>query len=465
MLRRLVMIGVNVVGVVGVVVVRPHASVVRWVVRPRRVGRVRVRVRVAHRVSAFVESVEAPVAAHVGDDVVHAQVVPVDVERPLLRELLACLGLVDLPLQIRRVRAFLLIRGDAPLRVARVVNVAQAVEPLRPRPLFVVLVEHHAGRIARLAAAVRESRVTVIVNHRAASAFLFQRGFPVSFLARLLLVVLRLTLASEHFPARFAALARGAPVVLALGRVLRGVRGRRAPAPGRTHAAGGTAGRAVEPAGRPARGEESLALLQVHRACAFRDRGTSSRTSSSRGTERRGTARARSVAGAWVTPWSGGGDVRVSSALPEARLEVPRRFGDRSRTELRSEKKVNGTMLCAAFSDRSRYHLIDKAVSKSQKRLFQQTAKKRTACWCDLEVGTRRAFLGTDVHARARHLRVEGWKRPRRATRARPPRRRGKTTPRASPGRCTTPRPTRTRRETMRMKSPCVIFTSPLAAP
>ena len=272
MLRRLVMIGVNVVGVVGVVVVRPHASVVRWVVRPRRVGRVRVRVRVAHRVSAFVESVEAPVAAHVGDDVVHAQVVPVDVERPLLRELLARLGLVDLPLQIRRVRAFLLIRGDAPLRVARVVNVAQAVEPLRPRPLFVVLVEHHAGRIARLAAAVRESRVTVIVNHRAASAFLFQRGFPVSFLARLLLVVLRLTLASEHFPARFAALARGAPVVLALGRVLRGVRGRRAPAPGRTHAAGGTAGRAVEPAGRPARGEESLALLQVHRACAFRDR-------------------------------------------------------------------------------------------------------------------------------------------------------------------------------------------------
>ena len=75
----------------------------------------------------------------------------------------------------------------------------QAVEPLRPRPLFVVLVEHHAGRIARLAAAVRESRVTVIVTHRAASAFLFQRGFPVSFLARLLLVVLRLTLASEHF--------------------------------------------------------------------------------------------------------------------------------------------------------------------------------------------------------------------------------------------------------------------------
>ena len=50
-LRCLVMIGVNVVGVVGVVVVRPHASVVRWVVRPRRVGRVRVRVRVAHRVS------------------------------------------------------------------------------------------------------------------------------------------------------------------------------------------------------------------------------------------------------------------------------------------------------------------------------------------------------------------------------------------------------------------------------
>ena len=240
----------------------------------------------------------------------------------------------------------------------------------------------------------------------------------------------------------------------------------RAPAPGRTHAAGGTAGRAVEPAGRPARGEESLALLQVHRACAFRDRGTSSRTSSSRGTERRGTARARSVAGAWVTPWSGGGDVRVSSALPEARLEVPRRFGDRSRTELRSEKKVNGTMLCAAFSDRSRYHLIDKAVSKSQKSdFFNKTAKKRTACWCDLEVGTRRAFLGTDVHARARHLRVEGWKRPRRATRARPPRRRGETTPRASPGRCTTPRPTRTRRETMRMKSPCVIFTSPLAAP
>jgi hypothetical protein len=69
--------------------------------------------------------------------------------------------------------------------------------------------------------------------------------------------------------------------------------------------------------------------------------------------------------------------VRVSSALPEARLEVPRRFGDRSRTELRSEKKVNGTMLRAAFSDRSRYHLIDKAVSKSQKRTFSTNGEKK----------------------------------------------------------------------------------------
>ena len=99
------------------------------------------------------------------------------------------------------------------------------------------------------------------------------------------------------------------------------------------------------------------------------------------------------------------------------------------------------------------------------KKTFSTNGEKKNGLLCDLEVGTRRAFLGTDVHARARHLRVEGWKRPRRATRARPPRRRGKTTPRASPGRCTTPRPTRTRRETMRMKSPCVIFTSPLAAP
>lgn len=130
------------------------------------------------------------------------------------------------------------------------------------------------------------------------------------------------------------------------------------------------------------------------------------------------------------------------------------------------EKKVNGTMLHAAFSDRSRYHLNDEAVSKSQKSTFSTNGEKKNGFLVPpSRSAPRRAFLGTDVHARARHLRVEGWKRPRRATRARPPRRRGKTTPRASPGRCTTPRPTRTRRETTRMKSPCVIFTSPLAAP
>ena len=375
-MRRLVMIGVNVVNVVGVVVVRPHASVVRWVVRPRRVGRVRVRVRVAHRVSAFVEPVEAPVAAHVGDDVVHAQVVPVDFERPLLRELLARLGLVDLPLQIRRVRAFLLIRGDAPLRVARVVNVAQAVEPLRPRPLFVVLVEHHAGRIARLAAAVRESRVTVIVNHRAASAFLFQRGFPVSFLARLLLVVLRLTLASEHFPARSAALARGAPVVLALGRVLRGCGEARA-RPRRTHAAGGPpGGPSNRPAGLPAAKNRSRSS-SPSRVCVSRQRELPLgplRPAVPNGAVRRARERRGCLGHSVERRWR---CARILGAPGGAALKCRGASGNRSRTELRSEKKVNGTMLCAAFSDRSRYHPIDKAVSKKPKKHFFNKRRKK----------------------------------------------------------------------------------------
>ena len=250
----------------------------------------------------------------------HAEVVPVDVQRPLLRELLAPVGVFDLPLQIRRVRALLFIRRDAALDVRIVnVNVAQAVEPLRPRSLFVVLVQHRAGRTR--VAAVRRARV--IVTHRASASLLFQRGFPLALLERLLLVVFRLALASEHFTRRHAALARGAPIVLGRGRALRGVRGGYV-APGRTNAAGGGTGRAVEPTGRGARGEESLALLQVHRERAFRGRGTSG-TSPSCGTEReRYGARARSR-----MPES----LRGASAVTFA---YPRRSRRRARSATRS---------------------------------------------------------------------------------------------------------------------------------
>ena len=294
-------------------------------VRPGRVGRVRVGVRVPEVLASVVHPVQSSVAAHVRYDVVHAEVVPVHLQRTLLRELLTAVSLVDLTLQIRGVRAFLLVSGDATFcrGVGIGMYVAQTAEPLRTRSLFVVLVERHVETSFH-------ATDTAVVKAAAAS-FLFQRGFPTALLKFLLLVVLRLALASEHLTRRDAGLVREAPVVLGLGRVLGGVRGRHAAAGGTgTHAAGGTAGRAVVPAGRGARGEESLALLQVHRDCvayAFRD----ARLNRSVLRRRTGAVRrARSVAGTWETPKSVGRDLRVLSALPGARLEVPRRFGDRS---------------------------------------------------------------------------------------------------------------------------------------
>ena len=290
-----------------------------WMVRPGRVGRVRVGVRVPEVLAVVVHPVEQSVAAHVRYDVVHAEVVPVHLQRALLRELLPLVGLVDLTLQIFRVRAFLLVGGDATRGVGVGMNVAQTAEPLRTRSLFVVLVERHVETSSSLS---RVRRVTVptetAVVDAAAASFLFQRGFPTALLKFLLLVVLRLALASEHLTRRDAGLVRGAPVVLGLGRVLGAVRGRHAAAGGTgTHAAGGTAGRAVVPAGRGARGEESLALLQVHRDCdayAFRDFAS---TAPSCGAERgRCDARAKRRGYRQETPKSVGRDLRVLSALP-----------------------------------------------------------------------------------------------------------------------------------------------------
>ena len=304
----------------------------------------------------------------------HAQVVPVDVERPLLRELFARLGLVDLPLQIRRVRAFLLIRGDAPSPPRR--ESSRSVEPLRPRPLFVVLVEHHAGRIARLAAAVRESRVTVIVTHRAASAFLFQRGFPVSFLARLLLVVLRLTLASEHFLLRFAALARGAPVVLALGRVLRGVRGGARPPPGGPMPPGGPpGGPSNRPAGPPAAKNRSRSSRSIARVRFATERNFLSDLFVPRyRTARYGARGARrgclghSVERRWRCArilGAPGGAARSAAAL-----------GDRSRTELRSRKSQRHDAVCRLLRPVEVPPDRQSSLQKPKKHFFNKRRKK-----------------------------------------------------------------------------------------
>jgi hypothetical protein len=191
---------------------------------------------------------------------------------------------------------------------------------------------------------------------------------------------------------------------------------------------------------------------------AFRDFAS---TAPSCGAERgRCDARAKRRGYRQETPKSVGRDLRVLSALPlgAARSAAALRGSREKERKLVREKSTAFCLLAASRGDQ-------RIVEQSPKSTFTRRAKLRTA-FCDVDCRHRENHGSgfPDVHARARRLPVEGWTRPRRATRARSPRRRGKTTPGSSPGRCTTPRPTRTRRETRR-RILFVTSTSPRAAP
>ena len=234
--------------------------------------------------------------------------------------------------------------------------------------VFVVLSNIMPSRKRTFDAAVREqARVTVIVTTAPPRRTLFQRGSPALFLARLLLVVLRsTTLASEHFLAADCAPSTPSASSFWTGAVLRGIA--EGPPLGRTRAEG----RRRPRTGRPSRPRRAGVVPRHRGVPRPRQRGTSL------------PLRPAVPNGAY-----GARAERRGCPIPVMAVEMcsyprrSRRRGSKCRGASGSfanraavREKVNGTM-CAAFSDRSRYHLIDKAVSKSQKSTFSTNGEKK----------------------------------------------------------------------------------------